>query len=85
MTREEEKALAEYCIKMSEMGFGLGREDVMQVAFAIALKSGRPHSFKMACQEEGGWKGLCEDSQDFHCKHLNHLALHEQEYAQVRP
>ena len=37
---------------------------------------------KTAWQEEGGWKGLCEDFQDYHC---SHLALHEQEHAQTRP
>lgn len=40
LTREEEEALAQYCMKRSETGFGLGREDVMHVAFAIAEKSG---------------------------------------------
>ena len=40
LTREEEEALSDYCIKMSEMGFGLGREDVMRVAFTIVDKSG---------------------------------------------
>ena len=43
---------------MSEMGFGLGREDVMRVAFAIADKSGRPHSFKNGMAGRGWLQGL---------------------------
>ena len=29
LTKEEEEALAEYYVKMSDIGFGLGREDVI--------------------------------------------------------
>ena len=43
---------------MSEMGFGLGREDVMRVAFAIAEKSGRPHSFKNGMAGRGWMEGF---------------------------
>lgn len=57
LTKEEEKALAEYCIKMSDIGFGLGREDVMRAAFAIVEKSGRPHSFKNGMAGRGWWEG----------------------------
>ena len=32
LTKEEEKALTKYCI---DIGFGLGREDIMQAALAI--------------------------------------------------
>ena len=34
LTKAEEEALTEYCIKMSDIGFGLGRKDVMRAAFA---------------------------------------------------
>ena len=46
LTHDEEQTLMEYCVKMSEMGFGLGREDVMRMAFQIVEKSGRSHPFK---------------------------------------
>ena len=58
MTREKEEAFSEYCIKMSDMGFALGREDVMRVAFAIAEKSGRPHSFKNGMAGRGWMEGF---------------------------
>ena len=37
---EEETRLSEYSARMSDMGFGLTREDVMAVAFAIVDKTG---------------------------------------------
>ena len=36
----------EYLIKMSEMGFGLNRETVMEMAYKIVNKTGRKHPFK---------------------------------------
>ena len=45
LTDEEEKQLADYCVKMADMGFGLSREDVMLTAFRIAEISGRKHPF----------------------------------------
>ena len=41
-----EDTLAEYLIQMSEMGFGLRRETVMEMAYEIAEKTGRKHPFK---------------------------------------
>ena len=52
LTMEEEEALTEYCTKMSNIGFGLGREDVMRAAFAIVEKSG------VVWLDEGGGRGL---------------------------
>ena len=46
LTEEEEDRLADYLIKMSEMGFGLLRDGVMGMAFNIVSKSQRPHPFK---------------------------------------
>ena len=43
LTVDEEAAIARYCMKMAEMGFGLGRDDVLRVGFRVAEKSGRPH------------------------------------------
>ena len=45
LTDYEEGELASYCVKMSDMGFGLSRNDVMVVAFKIAENSGRKHPF----------------------------------------
>ena len=45
LTKEEEMALFGYTIKMSEMGFGQGQEDVMRAAFQLAEHSGRRHPF----------------------------------------
>ena len=46
LTEEEEDALMEYCLKMADMGFGLGREDAIRTAYLIAEKSGRKHPIK---------------------------------------
>ena len=35
-----------YCIKMSEMGVGFGREEVLCMTFTNAEKSGRHHPFR---------------------------------------
>ena len=58
LTREEEEALMNYCIKMSEMGFGLSREDVMRTAFTIAERSGRPHPFSDGMAGRGWMDGF---------------------------
>ena len=46
LTDEEEDRVAQYLLKMSEMGFGLTKEAVMGIAFSIASKSGRKHPFQ---------------------------------------
>ena len=46
LTEHEEDELASYCVKMSDMGFGLSRTDVMAVAFKVAEASGRKHHFR---------------------------------------
>ena len=43
---EEDDALMQYCLKMADIGFGLGRKDVMCTAYLIAEKSRRKHLFK---------------------------------------
>ena len=45
LTSYEEDRLARYCVEMSDMGFGLGREEVMHTAFLIVERSGRNHPF----------------------------------------
>ena len=39
LTSEEETRLAEYCVAMADMGFGLTREGVMAMAFAICRQN----------------------------------------------
>ena len=58
LTREEEEALMNYCIKMSEMGFGLGKEDVMRMAFTIAERRGRLHPFNDGMAGRGWMDGF---------------------------
>ena len=42
---EEEKELADYVVKMADMGFGLTREDLKRVAFHLAEQLGKSHPF----------------------------------------
>ena len=46
LTTEEESRLSQYCVTMADMGFGLTREGVMDMAYAIVDKTGRDHPFK---------------------------------------
>ena len=46
LTSEEETRLAQFLIEMSDMGFGLTREDVMRTAFSIVSQAGRVHPFQ---------------------------------------
>lgn len=58
LTKEEETRLAEYCIIMADMGFGLTREGIMAMAYAIAEKTGRNHPFKSGCAGRGWYEGF---------------------------
>ena len=58
LTEEEEDRLAEYLIKMSEMGFGLTKEGVMGMAFSIVNKSKRLHPFKNGSAGRAWFEGL---------------------------
>lgn len=58
LTDEEESRLEGYLIRMSEMGFGLTREDVMAMAFTIAEKTQRPHPFTGGCAGRGWYDGF---------------------------
>ena len=46
LTVEQEERLSHYLIEMSEIGFGLTREDIMHLAFLIAEKFNPEHPFK---------------------------------------
>ena len=58
LTSEEETRLAEYCVAMSDMGFGLTREGVMAMAFAIADKTVWSHPFKQGYAGRGWYEGF---------------------------
>lgn len=58
VTSEEEAHLAEYCVTMADMGFGLTREGIMAMAFAIADKAGRIHPFKSGHAGRGWYEGF---------------------------
>ena len=46
LTSEEETRLTQFLIEISDMGFGLSREDVMKTAFSIVSQAGRAHPFQ---------------------------------------
>ena len=58
LTSEEEARLAEYCVTMVDMGFGVTREDVIAIAYAIADKTGRDHPFKEGHAGRGWYEGF---------------------------
>ena len=58
LTSEEETRLAQYCIAMADMGFGLTREGVMAMAYAIVDKTGRDHPFKEGYAGRGWYEGF---------------------------
>ena len=45
MTETEENMLRDYVIKMTDMGYGLSKDDILRTAFQILEKSKRPHPF----------------------------------------
>ncbi len=58
LTDEEEKLLAEYLIKMADMGFGLSRERVMSTAYSIVTKSHRQHPFNNGMAGRAWFEGF---------------------------
>ena len=46
LTDEQEDKLASYLVQMADMGFGLSRDTVMEMAFTIVEKSQRKHPFR---------------------------------------
>ena len=59
LTLYEEDRLARYCVEMSDMGFGLGREEVMHTAFLIVERSGRNHPFHNGKAGRAWFDGFC--------------------------
>ena len=58
LSKEEEDLLAKYVVDMADMGFGLSREDVMQMAFTIAERTGKKHPFKDEHAGRGWYEGF---------------------------
>lgn len=58
LTVEEEARLAEYLVVRADMGFGLTRDDVMGMAFAIVEKAQRKHPFKSGHAGRGWYEGF---------------------------
>ena len=58
LTSEEEARLAEYCVSMADMGFGLTREGIMAMAYAIVEKTGRNHPFKSGHAGRGWYESF---------------------------
>ena len=54
----EEACLAEYCVSMADMGFGLTREGIMAMAYAIVEKTGRNHLFKSGHAGQGWYESF---------------------------
>ena len=58
LTDEQEDRLSLYLIQMSEIGFGLTRDDIMRLAFSIAEKTHRQHPFKGEKAGRGWFDGF---------------------------
>ena len=58
LTEEEETKLADYLLRMSEMGYGLTREGVMGLAYSIVEKSKRPHPFQNGSAGRAWFEGF---------------------------
>ena len=58
LARKEEDLLAKYVIDMADMGFGLSREDIMRMAFIIAERTGKSHTFKDESAGRGWYEGF---------------------------
>ena len=58
LTSEEEARLAQYCVTMADMGFGVTEEGVMAISYAIAEKTGRDHPFKDSHAGRGWYEGF---------------------------
>ena len=58
LTEDEETKLAEYLLKMCEMGFGITREGVMGLAYSIVEKSQRSHPFQNGSAGRAWFEGF---------------------------
>ena len=58
LTEDEETKLAEYLLKMCEMGFGITCEGVMGLAYSIVEKSQRSHPFQNGSAGRAWFEGF---------------------------
>lgn len=58
LTMEEEDRLCKYIIEMADIGFGLTREDIMQIAYRILEKNHRKHPFHDGMAGRGRFEGF---------------------------
>ena len=58
LTMEEEDRLCKYIIEMADIGFGLTREDIMQIAYCILEKNHRKHPFHDGMAGRGRFEGF---------------------------
>jgi hypothetical protein len=57
-TTQEEDLLSNHLIDMADMGVGLSREDTMRMAYTMAEKMGKNHSFKNEAAGRGWYEGF---------------------------
>ena len=60
LTNEEEKHFTKYLVRMSDMGFGLTKDNVMRMAFRIVDKSKREHPFSNGSAGRALFEGFCK-------------------------
>ena len=63
-TEEQEDQLSEYLVKMSEMGFGLTRDDILHLAFNMAELTGQSHPFREGKAGRGWFEGFMSRHQN---------------------
>ena len=54
----DEDLLCKYLIEISDMGYGLTKEDVQRLAFSLVVKMGRKHPFTNGMAGRGGLTNL---------------------------
>lgn len=59
LSEEEESEIVEYVVNMADMGFGLTREDIMQLAYQIAEKTGKQHLFRNGSAGQSWFEAFC--------------------------
>ena len=58
LTEEEEEKLANYLVKMADIGFRVTREGIMGIAYSIVEKTGRSHPFKNGTAGRAWFEGF---------------------------
>ena len=78
LTVNAEERLVNYIVNMSEIGFGLSRQEVMCLAFQIAEKVESITHLGMVQQEESGLMHSDNDMHILHCAHHRNCHMQEQ-------